>query len=435
MRLNWFSPLPPERTDIAHYTARLAPALMERFDVSFWTDLKVDRHGLPSRADVRTFHSDHIEGHDFNAQFFGGLNVYNLGNDARFHAGIARVALKIPGVVILHDTRLHHFVLGLSSQEHPRFASYLKLARQFYGPGGEAKARDIIAADGRTVGEHVREMPFAEAFADRALGVICHSKGASLELRQRSDTPILVLPLPFSSLASPPSPRRDWRPPWRLVMFGYIHENRRLEGILRALGGWRDAPEFRFDIYGTLWDRPRIDALIARMGLKSRVNVHGFVSEQTLDEAIAAAHLAFNLRHPTMGEASGGILRSWAHATPTLVTNSGWYADLPDALTRKISAETEVRDIQLALSDLAHDPEAYVSMGLSARDWAMNVHAPSRYADNLGTAFGDLSGLMTRFASRQLLWDVAAHAHAGRERDALLGRSLELISSLFVPNG
>ena len=37
MCLNWFSPLPPEQTDIAHYTARIAPALMRRFDVVFWT--------------------------------------------------------------------------------------------------------------------------------------------------------------------------------------------------------------------------------------------------------------------------------------------------------------------------------------------------------------------------------------------------------------
>ena len=35
---NWFSPLLPAYTDIAHYTARLLPALGERAEVILWTD-------------------------------------------------------------------------------------------------------------------------------------------------------------------------------------------------------------------------------------------------------------------------------------------------------------------------------------------------------------------------------------------------------------
>ena len=36
--LAWFSPLPPDRTDIGHYTARILPALAEVADVALWTD-------------------------------------------------------------------------------------------------------------------------------------------------------------------------------------------------------------------------------------------------------------------------------------------------------------------------------------------------------------------------------------------------------------
>jgi glycosyltransferase involved in cell wall biosynthesis len=435
MRLNWFSPLPPERTDIAHYTARLAPALMGRFDVVFWTDLKADAHALPPGAEVQTFDPARIEGRDFNAKLFGGLNVYNFGNDARFHAGIADVALKIPGLAILHDTRLHHFVFERSRGQTPAFAAYLALARDLYGSAGEAAARRIVAADGRTIDEHVDAMPFAEAFADKALGVVCHSTAARAEVRRGSDTPVLTLPLPFTSLARPPRVERAWAAPWRLVMFGYVNPNRRLESVLRALSSWRGAPDFRLDIFGALWDRPRIERLIAQSGLKSRVTIHGFVSEQALDEAIAGAHLAFNLRHPTMGEASGGILRSWAHATPALVTNAGWYADLPDDVARKISLEAEIADIHRALSDLVDAPHGFEQMGLCARRRLQDTHAPQAYADALAAALSALPELTKRFASRRLLQRVAAHARSREERSSLLDRASEQIPALFSAKG
>ena len=41
MRLNWFSPLPPARTEIANYTVRLLPALCASCDVTLWTDQPV----------------------------------------------------------------------------------------------------------------------------------------------------------------------------------------------------------------------------------------------------------------------------------------------------------------------------------------------------------------------------------------------------------
>ena len=42
MHLNWFSPLPPARTDIANFTARVAALLAQRFSLTFWTGAKTE---------------------------------------------------------------------------------------------------------------------------------------------------------------------------------------------------------------------------------------------------------------------------------------------------------------------------------------------------------------------------------------------------------
>jgi glycosyltransferase involved in cell wall biosynthesis len=354
-----------------------------------------------------------------------------LGNNCRYHSGIADVARRIPGLVVLHDTRLHDFVFVSSSHDTPPFSSYLDLARRLYGPDGEAAAHRNIQTEGRTISEFLDEMPFVEAFVDNALGLICHSKQAAADLRGRSDAPILTLPLPFMSLAPKLRIERRWTAPWRFVMFGYISRNRRLESIVRALAGWRDASDFRFDIYGSLWDQPRIEDLIAESGLGPRTTIHGFVSEQELDAAIASAHLAFNLRHPTMGEASGGILRSWAQATPALVTDSGWYADLPAHAVRKVAADTEIADIRRAVSDLVANPRAFEEIGLSARKVLEDEHSPEAYVNGLAAALDDLPHLVTRFASRRMLLNVATSTSSRQERRILLERASERIPPVF----
>ena len=430
-RLNWFSPLPPEQTDIAHYTGRVAAALMGRFDVVFWTDLRSDPAALPPGAKVRIFDPGDIAGRDFNRELFDGLNIYHFGNDARFHAGILRVARKFPGIAVLHDTVLHHFFFELSRGDNPPFQSYIDLARQIYGPAGQYQAEDIAASHGQLIDAYATKMPFVEAVTENAIGAICHSRTAATDLADVIDTPLLTLALPFAS--SPPEidAARAWTPPWRLVTFGYINPNRRLESIIEALGAMPESFDFRLDIYGVLWDAALIEAAIARNALSDRVKIRGFAPEEELNEAIAAAHLSFNLRYPTMGEASGGILRSWALGTPALVTEGGWYSGLPASIAHKISIEDEIPDIQAALSRLENSPEDFERMGRAARQWMKETHSLEGYANTLCKALVDYPKLLARFAARRMLLRVAMRAGSRRERDMLVDRAVAGAASLF----
>jgi glycosyltransferase involved in cell wall biosynthesis len=431
MRLNWFSPLPPEQTDIAHYTGRLAAALMRRFDVVFWTDLRSDSAALPPGAKVMVFDPAHIAGREFNLSLFQGLNIYNFGNDARFHAGIYRVAQKIPGIAVLHDTVLHHFFYELSRNDSPPFVSYIDLANQIYSFPGKDRAESIVASDGRLIDKYATQMPFVEAVTENAIGAICHAKAAGSDLCKYTDIPVLTLPLPFTSSLLKANEDRVWKGPWRLVTFGYINSNRRLESIIKALGGMPKSYDFTMDIYGVLWDVALIQETIAQNKLSDRVRIHGFVSEEKLNKVIASAHLTFNLRYPTMGEASGGILRTWALGTPALVTDSGWYSDLPALIAYKISVENEIADIQAALFKLEESPEEFERMGLAAHSWLEGIHSPEDYVNSLFEAFIDLPKLITRFATHRILLRAALKCGSQAERDILLDRATVQAAALF----
>jgi len=426
-QLNWFSPLPPERSDIAHYTARLAPALVHRFETLFWTTKK-DAQSLPRGAKIKIYDPEWLGDYGFLCELQRGLNIYNFGNDVRFHEAIYRIAKRVPGVAILHDTRLHHFVF---ESDRPNWRKYIELAAELYGAKGEKAARQIADSQGALIDKHVEAMPFIEPFLSNAIGAICHSESAAADIKRHSSVPLLQLPLPFASLARTPGIKRNWSQPFRLIMFGYMGSNRRLKSILAALKDISSEIVFHLDLYGTLHDESEIEKLIDTLGLGSRVTLHGFVSEQALDDAIASAHLAFNLRHPTMGEASGGILRSWFHATPAIVTNAGWYAGLPDKIIRKISIEDEHAELLQALRDLASNPASYERLGVEAAAYVRDNHSPESYAGKLGNALSDVPELFWRFAARRTLEGVARNAKSADERALLLERASPQTLSLF----
>lgn len=429
MQINWFSPLPPEQTDIAHYTARIAPALMRHFDIVFWTDLRSDRSQLPSNAVIRRFDSERLHGRAIAGELLSRINVYHFGNDARFHGGLFRAARRYPGVAVLHDTRLHHFMFELSRQE--RWSGYLELSRRIYGPEGLERARSIVASDGRKIDEAVADMPFVEAVTDRAAAVICHSEDACRDVKARASVATAILPLPFASLSGFEAAPRPWQAPWRFVMFGYVNPNRRLESILRALGALKSDIDFHFDLFGTLWDRARVEQWVSEFGLSDRVALHGFVSERQLDTAIGQAHLAFNLRYPTMGEASGGILRSWSVGTPALVTDAGWYATLPSDIAPRIPVADDVNGIIETVRSLAADPDRFRQMGEAARRHVLSQHAPEVYARRLADVLTGVPQAMSRLAARQMMERISLQARSKSDRAAMLDRATLIIPRLL----
>ena len=70
---------------------------------------------------------------------------------------------------------------------------------------------------------------------------------------------------------------------------------------------------------------------------------------------MAACDVLVNLRSPTMGETSGAVIRGLALGKPMLVSDVGWFSELPDEAVLKIPVdEYEVQTIAAAL-ELAAD--------------------------------------------------------------------------------
>jgi glycosyltransferase involved in cell wall biosynthesis len=387
MKLNWFSPLPPAPTDIGHYTTRVLEALSAHSEVTLWTDQSSWDSSLNKHALVRRYKLRRMPWAELNR---GDVSVYHIGNNQLFHGPIWQVSQRHPGIVVLHDLRLQHFFAGLYLNRWRDPEAYLTQMEFYYGEAGRADAAALAINKGLNIDEMAERYPLTLLALENALGVLVHTEEAFHQLKDMNLWPVDYAPLPFAA------PSRNNQPdqfrssadnpnglPYRLIVFGYIDNNRRLGQLLKALADFPEKDCFRLDIYGQLADEKGVRGKVSRLGLKRIVKLRGFVPETELDAALRSAHLAVNLRYPTMGEASGSQLRIWSHALPSLVTQVGWYATLPGDAVAFVRPAHEIEDIQAHLRAFLSDPARFRRMGEKGYRVLAEQHSPEAYARSL----------------------------------------------------
>ena len=151
MRVAYYSPLPPERSGIADYSALLLPALAQLVEI------EVVRRGKtrPVAADVA---------------------LYHVGNDPEAHGWIVEALRRHSGVVVLHDFVLHHLVAGLTigRKDGP---GYLAAMERDAGVAGRLIAHGVL--DGRVAPiweTRPDEFPLVGEILSHATGLIVHSR-------------------------------------------------------------------------------------------------------------------------------------------------------------------------------------------------------------------------------------------------------------------
>jgi hypothetical protein len=102
VKIDYVSPLPPVRSGIADYSVDLLPHLAERADVRVirLPDLPIDPE-LEKRWPLAPVEETGAGGR---------LPLYQMGNN-RYHRGVLELALRLPGVLTLHDVLLHHLLM------------------------------------------------------------------------------------------------------------------------------------------------------------------------------------------------------------------------------------------------------------------------------------------------------------------------------------
>jgi hypothetical protein len=108
---------------------------------------------------------------------------------------------------------------------------------------------------------------------------------------------------------------------------------------------------------------------------------------------MAGVDICVNLRHPTMGETSGSVIRSLSLGKPLVVSDVGWFSELQESVALKVPPDgTEAQTLEAALELLVTQPEVRERMGAAAAELARRVHDLDRVAELYAAALEEAAG-------------------------------------------
>ncbi len=381
MRVAFFSPLRPVASGISDYSEELLPHLAGGAELTLFVDgYEPTNLLLRRRFPIHDYHDLPALHRERPFDVF----LYHMGNHF-CHRYIYELLGEYPGVVVLHDTVLHHF-LGQQLEEQGDLATYLDA----FPEDGPSLARRRGARIWSNLDNFA--FPGIRRVVERSLAMIVHSEAARRAVLQAVPTaPVTIVRHHWGPLCSPyaglpPAEikvRLGFAPDTFLIVSpGIVTLSRRIPESLRCFAMLlNEFPHARFVVAGPDSPAVRIADLVRRMGLDGLVRVTGFVDVPTFQSYILAADVLVNLRYPLAGETSGGLVRALGMGKPVLVSNAGQYAEFPDDCCLKVDLGANEQEMALAyLAALARDPELGRRIGERARRYIQAHHAIERSA-------------------------------------------------------
>ena len=408
MRLAWFSPFPPARTGIAGRSAELVRNLRAR---GFGVDIFVHRVA-PDSPELAS-------AHDFvwrQAREAYDLAVYQFGNSSH-HDYIWPYALRYPGLVVLHDVRLHHARAAALLRERRGGDYRAELA--FDQPGIDPDLAELAVAGFDSA--LYNNWPMVRSLVESARLVATHGEGAACEVADRfpqARVRSIRLGEGIEMTAEREAAARDKvRARYGIGeetvvfgCFGALTPDKRLIPILDAMVEIAPyAPDARLILGGAAMPHFDVHAEIQRRHLEARVIVTGYLeTDDELTEHLVACDVSLNLRWPTARETSGPWLRALAAGRPTIVIDLVHMGDVPsidprtwkplaarssDPICIAIDILDENHSLALAMSKLARDGPLRAQLGRTAREWWRQTHSVDAMVDDYVQLIGDAAAL------------------------------------------
>ncbi len=389
-RLLWASPLPPTRSGVADYAAEVLPHLANAADVTV-----VEPPGWEPQGEAPWLDGVARLPHDA-APPAGAVRLLHLGNNP-YHLWIARRLRAAGGVVVLHDTVLHHLLVeeAAADGDWGRFGEEMTRA---HGAGGAA----LAAA--RAWGFSGKLDPFLfpgrSPLLRRASGVIVHNRQAEADVgRACPGLPVRRVPLAVGAL--PAGDRAGWRARMGvedggllLVHLGFLTPAKGLDVILRSVAALLSMGiPARLLVVGEGAEAAAFAATVAAAGMSEQVRSWGYASQVDLGGIVAAADLGLVPRYPTAGETSAAALRFLAAGTPVAVAGYRQFLEFPPAAAPRIApGRAGVSDLIRVAAALAGNPAARsAARDAARRAWVDGGHEPGQAAAALLAAARELS--------------------------------------------
>jgi glycosyltransferase involved in cell wall biosynthesis len=375
LRLAYVSPIPPEPTGVADYSADLLPELNRHYEVTVITSQKkINRDWIDQEIPIRSAEWFQKQAHRFDRI------VYHFGN-SHFHAHMRELLQKHSGVVVVHD-----FFLGSVSYPWKETSKRLPvyLAALYESHGYEALAR--YSLEGRE--SSIQRYPTNLDVIKQAQGIVVHSRysiDAAKTWYGITEDNFHLVPmlraLPRQTDRAAARQRLGFDEDCFLVCtFGHLGSTKGVEELLES---WLASPLAQEEkchlifVGGSFGDYvENLKEKIDSTHHNHRIHITGFVKNALYEDYLAASDLAVQLRFWSRGESSKTVMDCFAQGIPTIINTHATLAEFPDEIVFKIPDAFTREDLTNAITKLWRNPAMRHHLGKAACNYVRDFRNP-----------------------------------------------------------
>lgn len=313
--------------------------------------------------------------------------VVHFGDNWPFHGQGLQFLTATPCIAVLHDATLFNFYRGEAnfSGKPDAMTKFYNEAYANYGPLACPSA-DVKFGDADWNMTAAKQWPCMHKIATQAYAVVVHSAHCIECLPQpvRCKTHVMMLP----ALATPwkqPAPSLRDGGPIMLCTIGHINENKRVASIIQAIAASAVLKErVNYVLAGPIEDtvKDALQALAANLGFRG-LRVLGRVTDREMSECLNTSHIVCCLRHPSIEGGTARLLEVLQYGRPTLVTEGGFYRQIPEEYVWKVDPDREEPDIIRHLGSICSDYPKALGRARHSPAWVSDNCSAKHYAERI----------------------------------------------------
>lgn len=359
------SPFNPEQSGISDYSETLVQALQEQFEITLLIkDYEMTNRYLTDTCRILKYGREEIPFEEFD------YIVYNIGNQPYYHDYIYRCCLEHPGLVILHDFSLYYLFIGVHSQD----GDVLREIYRLTGITGLHTVKSAIQNINWDLLECKRlagELPLNQELLQSENKFMVHSDytyqkviktGCVMPEQVRKIDHIALIDDTTEYMERDELFDRYGVPKDALILtsLGFIGNTKLNHVVCKVVE--KLSKELQQKIcyvmvgegnYTAAGESKSVDdyadgKIIIKTGYTEIVEFNSFIKH---------SDIIINLRHPSMGETSGALIRILGMGKVCIISDEAWFSEIPGDCAIKISIDNIEEKLEHQIIELLEHPE------------------------------------------------------------------------------
>ncbi len=323
------------KSGISDYSETLIKGLDKFFEITLLIDgYELENKDIYHQHTVLNYKNDTIDFSEYD--YF----IYNIGNNPFFHHYIYECAIKRPGLIILHDFVIYYLTVGFYLSR-PDFYS------KMYEIGG-ANAVNLIKAQikqGKNLLHYGQAelLPLNKEPIDSGNLFMTHSwythdkvlKIIDDKHKLRKINHVEQLDNTFEPLDKTELFKKYNIPENTFLVssFGYIAHTKLNDIVCKVVKKINSGGNNKI-CYLMVGEGEYVNYYLSNYIIKTN-----YTSLDEFHSFIAYSDIVVNLRSSYRGETSGSLIRVLGMGRPCIITNEGWFSELPDEIVYKIDSD------------------------------------------------------------------------------------------------